>query len=115
MILRKKPNCKDAAMKEALQQNSKRARKRVKKESHVAISPDLLLQLYELLEGERDTVRVYSRALQSELCFVNPALRDPDQIQTDCPVYTTRELAFVLSLSEEEFRRFHYLKTKLVG
>ena len=117
MILRKKPNCKDAAMKEALQQNNKRTRKRVKKESHVEMSPDLLLQLYELLEGERDTVRVYSRALQSELCFVNPALCDPEQLklQSDCPVYTTRELAFVLSLTEEEFRRFHYLKTKLVG
>ncbi|RMG68058.1 MAG: hypothetical protein D6715_03320 [Calditrichaeota bacterium] len=80
-----------------------------------SIDSDLLLKLYELLEGERDMVRVYSKALQSEICFVNPAVFNPDTLETDCPVYTTRELAFVLSLSEEEFRRFHYLKTRLVG
>lgn len=94
---------------------SKRARKRVKSGEHIRLNPDLLLQLYELLEGERAMVRVYSNALQSEICFVNPTRQDPDQLKSDCPVYTTRELAFVLSLSEEDFRRFHYLKMKLVG
>lgn len=79
------------------------------------LTPDLLLKLSQLLQGERDMVMVHSKALQSDICFVNPALRDPATVQADCPVYTTRELAFILSLSPEEFRRFHYLKTKLVG
>ncbi|NOX35919.1 MAG: hypothetical protein GXO78_00105 [Calditrichaeota bacterium] len=81
----------------------------------IEVKGDLLLQLYELLQGERGMVRVYSRALQSDVCFVNPAVQDPETLEVDCPVYTTRELAFVLSLSEEEFRRFHYLKTRLIG
>jgi len=81
----------------------------------VSLNTDLLLKLYELLQGERDMVRVYSKALQSDICFVNPTVHNPDTLQMDCPMYTTRELAFVLSLTEEEFRRFHYLKTRLVG
>ncbi len=81
----------------------------------VTLNADLLLQLYELLQGERGLVKVHSKSLNSSLYFVNPAVQDPETLGVDCPVYTTRELAFVLSLSEEEFRRFHYLKTKLVG
>ena len=78
------------------------------------LNPDLMLKLSELVHGERDTVMIHSKALQSDICFVNPALRDPATLRVDCPVYTTRELAFLLSLSDEEFRRFHYLKTKLI-
>jgi len=80
----------------------------------IDINGDLQLQLYELLQGQRGVVWVYSRAVQSELCFVNPAVQDPETLEVDSPVYTTRELAFVLSLSEEEFRRYHYLKMKLI-
>ena len=76
---------------------------------------DLILQLYELLEGRRAALIVYSQALQQAICFVNPALQPPNTVDGDLPVYTTRELAFILTLSPEEFRRFHYLKARLVG
>jgi hypothetical protein len=59
-------------------------------------------------------VRVHSRALDSEICFVNPEIHDPEKLSPDCPAYTTRELAFVLSLSPSELRRYHYLKMKLI-
>jgi len=88
--------------------------KRRKTNLSQGLNPDLLLRLSELLQGERDMVMIYSKALQSDICFVNTALCDPETLQIDCPIYTTRELAFVLSLSDEEFRRFHYLKTKLI-
>jgi len=78
-------------------------------------NPDMMLQFYELLQGKRAIVRTYSHALQSEICFINPARQNPEDIPADTPVYTTRELSFVLSLSPEEFRRFHKLKTRLVG
>ena len=79
-------------------------------------SPDLLVRLYELLQGEKKMIRAYSKALQSELCFVNAEQVPPEELaRLDCPVYTTRELAYIISLSDEEFRRFHYLKTRLVG
>ncbi len=104
-------------METIVQNTAKRTRQRSKPASreHIALDPDLLLKLYELLEGDREMVRLYSRALDGEICFVNPALKDPDQLDLDCPVYTTRELAYIISLSEEDFRRFHYLKTRLVG
>jgi hypothetical protein len=76
---------------------------------------DLLVALYELLQGERNMVRVYSKALQSELCFINPEQLNSDLLPTDCPIYSTKELAHIISLSEEEFRRYHYLKIKMVG
>ena len=61
-------------------------------------------------------IRVYSETLQNELCFVNDEHIPPEELaRLDCPVYTTRELAYILSLSDQEFRRFHYLKTRLVG
>jgi hypothetical protein len=78
-------------------------------------SPDLLLLLYELLQGQREMVRVYSRALQSEICLVNTPKTRPELLTLDCPVYTTRELAQIIALSEEEFQRFHQLKTRMVG
>ena len=79
-------------------------------------SPDLLIKLYELLQGEKKMIRLYSKVLQSELCFVNAEQVPPEELaHLDCPVYTTRELAYIISLSDEEFRRFHYLKTRLVG
>ncbi len=85
--------------------------KRVKKSK--SFSPDLLVQLYELLQGERESVRVYSKALDSELYFVNSEDVAHQQKSLNCPVYTTRELAFVLSLSPSELKRYHYLKQKL--
>ncbi|RQW05054.1 MAG: hypothetical protein EH225_05025 [Calditrichaeota bacterium] len=78
-------------------------------------SSRLVRVLYELLQGKRELVRVYSRTLQQELCFVNTERVNPDLVPGDCPVYSTRELAHILSLSDEEFQRFHYLKTRLVG
>lgn len=75
---------------------------------------EMLVKLYELLHGERDMVRVQSKALDSEICFINPEVHDPEKLSPDCPVYTTRELAFVLSLSPSELRQYHYLKMKLV-
>ena len=93
----------------------KETRTKKRADNHITLNPDLLLKLYELLQGEREMVRLYSKALESELCFVNPERQKPDQLSMDCPVYTTRELAYVLSLSQEDFRRFHYLKTRLVG
>jgi hypothetical protein len=77
-------------------------------------SSALLLALYELLQGKRELLRVYSRALQQELCFVNTERAHAD-LPANCPVYTTRELAYILSLSEEDFRRFHQRKTRMVG
>lgn len=74
---------------------------------------DMMMQLYELLQGDRATVTIYSKALGSEICFVNPAMENEPAF-SEAPVYTTRELAFVLSLSAEEFRRYHYLKMQLV-
>jgi hypothetical protein len=103
------------SMEAIVQQAKKQHGKRRKEENHITLDTDLLLKLYELLQGERDVVYLYSKALQSELCFVNPEIKDPAQITTDCPVYTTRELAYIISLSTEDFRRFHYLKTRLVG
>ncbi len=100
-------------MQTTIKKNIRRAGQR--RNPALSLDTDLLLKLYELLQGERDRVRVYSKALQSDICFVNPARHNPDTLPMDCPVYTTRELAFVLSLTAEEFRRFHYLKTRLVG
>jgi len=76
--------------------------------------PDMVVQLYELLQGERNLLKIYSKRLNSEICLVNSALTDPLQLTPGCPVYTTEELAFILTLSEEELQRFHYLKTRLV-
>lgn len=86
----------------------RRSRKTAKSED-----PDMLVKLYELLQGDRDEVRLYSNILNSELWFINPALKKEDAYPADQPVYTTREIAFVLSMSPDELRRYHYLKTKL--
>lgn len=102
-------------MEATIQQKEKRVRQHLNQRDHIVLTPDLLLELYELLQGDRDMVKVYSKALESEICFVNPARLTPDQLDTVSPVYTTRELAYVISLSEEDFRRFHYLKMQLVG
>jgi hypothetical protein len=76
--------------------------------------PDMIVKIYELIQGEREMVRIYSKSLESDICLVNAEMTTPLQLPTDCPIYTTEELAFVLSLSEEEFKRFHYIKTRLV-
>lgn len=88
----------------------KRTRRRKRTSRHSLQNPDLMLKLSELLQGERDVIRVHSDAFDTDICFVNPALCDPSTLQMDCPVYTTRELAHILSLSPEEFRRFHAVK-----
>jgi hypothetical protein len=98
-----------------IQQTNRLFKNQHQQDNHIVLDPDLLLKLYELLQGEREVVYVYSKALQSKLCLVNPDIQDPAQLATDCPIYTTRELAYIISLSGEDFRRFHYLKTRLVG
>jgi len=99
-------------MEAVLTKTTTRRRSRRKTDQH--FDADMLLKLYELLQGERDMVRVHSKALDSEICFVNPEVFNPEQMPLDCPAYTTRELAFVLSLSPSELQRYHYLKMKLV-
>lgn len=76
---------------------------------------ELMVKLYELLQGQRDMVRVYSKVFESDLCFINPERLHSDLIPTDCPVYTTRELAHIISLPDEELKQFHYLKIRMVG
>ncbi len=78
-------------------------------------SPDLLVVLYELLQGQREMVRVYSKVLQREICLINTPLSTSELLALDCPVYITGELAQIISLSPEEFQRFHHLKTRMVG
>ena len=67
--------------------------------------PDLLVKLYELIQGEREMVRVYSKALDSALCFVNSDAGALVDAPHDQPLYTAREISFVLSMSAEELRR----------
>jgi len=99
-------------MQNLIQKPGERLRRR--RGSSYKIQPELMLKLSELLQGERDMIKVYSRAFNSDICFINPAVCDPSTLPTDCPVYTTRELAHVLSLSPEEFRRFHGVKKQRV-
>lgn len=76
--------------------------------------PDIVVKIFELIQGEREILRIYSKSLESEICLINPELTSPLHLAMDCPVYTTEELAFILPLNEDEFKRFHYLKTRLV-
>ncbi len=78
------------------------------------VKADLFIALYELLEGKRAALKIYSHRIGGEILLVNPELYQPEKVPAPCPVYTTRELAFILNLTGEEFRRFHYLKTRLV-
>ena len=75
---------------------------------------DMFMKLFELLQGEREVMYVYSKKLGCKICLVNPALRNPKEVKSNHPVYTTNELAFILSFDANELERFHYLKTKLV-
>jgi hypothetical protein len=102
-------------MKVALQKNNKRTRKRAVQNPTKKNTNDLTLALYELLQGKREFVRIYSNTLQSDLCFVNTNKLDSATLTIDCPIYTTKELAYIITLSKEDFLRFHYLKTRLVG
>ncbi len=88
-------------------------KKRTPRQRKNAINPDVLVKLYELVQGEREMVKFYSKSLDSELCFVNPALRDVEKLPADATIYTTRELSFVLSMNPDELQRYHYLKMKL--
>lgn len=74
---------------------------------------DMLLKLFELLQGERALIKIYSKKLRSEVFLVNPELQNPDDLSVEFPVYTTNELAFILPMNAEEFTQFHYLKTRL--
>jgi hypothetical protein len=76
--------------------------------------PDLLVKLYEFLQGERGELKIFSKVLGEELYFVNPVKIPESNWPTEKAVYTTREIAFVLSLSPAELQRYHYLKSKLV-
>jgi hypothetical protein len=98
-----------------IREPKKRTERNVRQKNKTTAQPDLLLALYEVVQGEREMVRVYSKVLQSDICLVNPERLNPETLALDCPVYTTRELAYIISLSPEEFQRFHYLKTRLVG
>ncbi len=89
-------------------------RKLTRRKASRNFDADMMVKLYELLQGDRDMVKVYSKALDSEICFVNPALIDLDKSGMEGPAYSTRELSFVMSLSPAELRRYHYLKMKLV-
>lgn len=92
-------------MRSIIEKRTIKRRKRTNRNSNPG--SDLMFKLSELLQGEREMIRVRSDAFDSDICFVNPALRDPSTLQMDCPVYTTGELAHILSLSPEEFRKFH--------
>ncbi len=76
--------------------------------------PDLLVKLYEFLQGERGELKIFSRVLGEELYFVNPVKIPESNWPMDKAVYTTREIALILSLSPSELKRYHYLKSKLV-
>lgn len=93
--------------------NKPATRKRARR-GEKAFDGDMLIKLYELLQGERDMVRIHSKTLGSDICFVNPERHASESLPPDCPAYTTRELAFVLSLSPAELQRYHYLKMKLI-
>ena len=92
-------------MKSTIRRSTTQKRRRTKQLSH-----DLILKLSELLQGERSMLKVHSNAFDSDICFVNPAVCDPATLQMECPVYTTKELAQVMSLSPAEFQKFHSLK-----
>lgn len=94
--------------------NKPLTRHRARRHTQKTFDGDMLIKLHELLQGERDMVRVHSQALGSDICFVNPELYPVESLPPDCPAYTTRELAFVLSLSPAELQRYHYLKMKLI-
>ena len=85
-----------------------------RKKASKLFDPDIMVKIYELLQGEREMIKIYSKSLGCEICFINTETTTPLQLPIDCPVYTTEELAFVLALTDEEFKRFHYLKTRLM-
>ncbi len=87
-------------------------RKRRKSRKSKPFNSEMLLNLYELLQGERDSVTMFSKALGEKIRFFNPAV-EPEEVPSGIASYSTRELAFVLSMTEEEFHRYHYLKTRL--
>ncbi|HQU73869.1 MAG TPA: hypothetical protein PLG66_16305 [Calditrichia bacterium] len=89
------------------------SRRRKKRSADSRFDKNTMVELYELLQGQREQVQVYSKALNSHVLFVNQAI-EREQADSTMPVFTTRELAFVLSLSEEELQRYYYLKMRLV-
>lgn len=106
-------------MQAAIQQSSQRSRRRRsaggRKNNRVPVGrAEVMRQLHDLLQGDRGMVEIYSKSLENTICFINPDIIDPESLGDDRPLYTTREISFVLSLSPEEFRRYHYLKTNLV-
>ena len=98
---------------EAVATQHRTERNVVKRDSEQHFNNDMMLKLYELLQGEREVVKVYSKVLNSDLYFVNPELQERVEDELECPTYTTRELSFVLSMTAEELQQYHYLKTRL--
>ena len=91
--------------------------KRRKKSQGKSVRPgnaDIFVKLFELLQGDRKKIYIYSKKLGCKICLVNPAVINPKKMKSNYPVYTTNELAFILSFDADELQRFHYLKTKLV-
>ncbi len=93
---------------------STKKRKKRTSSAPKASNADIFVKLFELLQGEREKIYIYSKKLGCKICLVNPALINPKTIKSNYPVYTTKELAFILSFDADELRRFHYLKTRLV-
>lgn len=100
-------------MKSTIRRNATKKRRRTNPLQ--TLNSDLIFKLSELLQGERGMLKVHSDTLDSDICFVNPAVCNPSILQMECPIYTTKELAQVLSLSPEEFRQSHVLKEKSVA
>ena len=90
---------------------TKRVRSRRRSQKNSTFSNDMLIKLYELLRGERSAMKVFSKVLNEEIEFVSAAGEEADASR---PVYTTRELSFILSMSPDELRKYHYFKTRLV-
>ena len=91
---------------------TKRVRSRRRSQKKSAFSNDMLIKLYELLRGERSAMKVFSKVLNEEIEFVSGAAEERGDASR--PVYTTRELSFILSMSPDELRKYHYFKTRLV-
>ncbi len=73
---------------------------------------DIILELFQVLEGQRSSLIFYSHTLECDICLVNTALADVEQQNMTCPVYTTDELAYILTLSQMDLKRYHYLKSR---
>lgn len=90
-------------------------RSTIRKRENAASTVEPVIKLYELIQGERGIVKIYSEFLECEIYLINPGVTNLPPLPDDCPIYTTEELAFLVNLSEDDLRRYHYLKTRLIG